>query len=471
MGDGDHHAPLEEKQRREPPEVERRNWLHRILTGAGATVALLTALCASLIGRTIQNPFHVLAFSAAFVLIFLGVPQKWLFAPLPMGSRRRRQMIGRFVVGAILVLLAGGAVWKTLEINPPIPTSNTPPNAVTASPKPAPTPRTARVLDRCGETRFVPCLLLPKDWRSVSATAVVGDVLYTGGRGADGSGRFGELNLATRRFVDDSPSLPASFANIKAISPGNGATMAVGAISAAQSTAFGEFDRNTAQFNDLSLQMQASVPFRWWLNSVAFNGNDYLVGGASLSFTPLVRRRGDSLMFQSLTAALPIYFATNTIVPDGPSFLMVGAGPGRSPTSPPALGWIRADGSFADESAAVPQTFSQLEQSAFDGRIFLIDGVNRGTGELAFGLFDAEENTFADVSDSLSARGLSVARIVSTAQGFVIAGRMGDGAYVMTYSPKSGLIRSLRQVLPGQMAAITEAALWRGRLILIGPAG
>jgi serine/threonine protein kinase len=305
-------------------------------------------------------------------------------------------------------------------------------------------------------------------WKSIRTVQRVNDVIYAGGVGGDGRGRFGAFNTTTSVFTDLSSLLPASYGEVKALAPGNGhllvAADKVGQIFWGQ---LGDFSTDSVAFHDLTDSMHAPFQWNWAVNAMAFDGNNYLVAGAGQA-TGLASYSPRTQWFTPLYEQIPYYFATNSIVLFGNAFLLVGAGAsGPGVAAKPALGWISRDAVFRDLRSVVPPEIGTMGASAFDGHKILIQVFNIRTGQQMIELFDPYTNAFKDDSSVIPAS--TTLRGIAADNGrFWLAGQSVGAGYLAEFDAPARKLTVIDNALPANALDVTALTDSAGKLIVAG---
>ncbi len=279
-------------------------------------------------------------------------------------------------------------------------------------------------------------ILLPLNWMSVNALQKVGDAVFLGGHGSDG-GTLGKYDIPTGEFSDFSYLLPKPWCPVSALAYGAGEVFIGGG---SRGGCAGLLSPTSSSFQDLTAQLRAQgSDFFYYggVNAVGFNGHEFLIGGSgkrtSLEFYSPENR-------QFTYVGLGPYFAVNTIASDGTSFLIAGAGPGPGPQQPPALGWISPLRSFTNLTSSLPSNWGTTKRSAYDGRDFLIQGVDgiSGTNQV-LAVLDGTNKMLTNITNLLPA-GLTVHAIDGDDGYFFIAGQVEQTAYLARYHKGARLI-------------------------------
>jgi hypothetical protein len=269
-------------------------------------------------------------------------------------------------------------------------------------------------------------------WSSLDSVEIVGDVIYVGGKGADG-GKFGVYETKTHKFSDLSNKLPPSWSAVKTLAYGNNQLLLGGnAVLARPGSRLAAFWPRSGEVQDLTSQLLDSNHdlFYHGLNSVIFGADTFLIGGAGYKtslgiYFPTPKR------FSSLTANIPFYFAVNTIVSDGTSFLIAGAGAGPGPGQPPAFGRLSPDGKFLNLTCLLPVGWGATWHAAYDGNAFFIHGFDRATGAIQMmALFDGRGCINVTPLFPVS---LSLHSISGHNRSFLVGGQIEGHAYLARY--------------------------------------
>ena len=308
---------------------------------------------------------------------------------------------------------------------------------------------------------FTGTFFLPSDWSSIQSLERVNNVIYAGGVGADGHGRFGAFNASSSVFTNLSGVLPPSYAAVKSLAFGNGHLL-VGTATLGQRfwAQLGDFSPDDRSFRDLTAPLHAPFPYRWGLNAIVFDGDKFLIAGAGEA-TGIAFYSPSTQTLTPLAQQIPYYFATNNIVLCGKSYLLVGAGVYRpGPATPPALGWMSFDGGFRDLRSVVPPELGTLSASAFNGSKVLIQGFSTSTGRQMMELFDPAANVFTDVSDIIPSS-IILHHIAAASELFVLSGQERGKAYLAIFDPAAKTVTTIPNALPTDsvdVSALTDSA-------------
>ncbi len=274
-------------------------------------------------------------------------------------------------------------------------------------------------------------ITLPSSWMSLKTMQVVGNAVYLGGGGKDG-GKFGVYQNESGTFSELSHQLPSSWCPISAFAYDDNRLLVGGGSRGGCVGLFAPTDRT---FRDMTSRMRdqdLGLYYYGGVSSIGFNGSEFLIGGAGkITSLELYSQRTDT--FSSV--AISPYFAVNTIASDGISFLIAGAGPGPGPQQPPALGWVSPDGHFTNLTNVLSIGWGATWRSAYDGKEFLIQGVDGITGtKQLLALFDPSKRASTDVTDSFPAA-FQLHGIDGRNGYFVLGGQVNRKAYLARYSP------------------------------------
>jgi hypothetical protein len=306
-------------------------------------------------------------------------------------------------------------------------------------------------------------VLLPLTWISVNALQQVGGAVYVGGRSRDG-GALGRLQIESGTFTDLSHLLPTPWCPVSALAYGANQLFVGGG---SRGGCAGQLSPMSGSFEDMTTQLHAQgSDFYYYggIGAVSFNGREFLIGGSgkrtSLEFYSPETGRFTNLGLRS-------YFAVNTIASDGNSFLVAGAGPGPGPQQPPALGWVSPTHSFTDLTASLPANWGTTKRSAYNGKEFLIQGVDGTTGtNQMLALLDASGRTLSEVTNSLPPA-LSAHAVDGHDGYFLIGGQMGQRAYLARYR-KGSRFTDLSALLPEGALDVTAVKIVGNKVVAMG---
>jgi beta-glucanase (GH16 family) len=299
--------------------------------------------------------------------------------------------------------------------------------------------------------------LLPTSWKTLNAVEPVGNVIYVAG-GGDGGGKLGVYDSTAGKFSDLSDVLPASWCQgIRTISYGDNVLL----IGGQGPSRVGIYSLTSQSFQDLTSKL---TDYHYGLNAAAFNGSQFLIGGAGFSTSmQLVSPAGQ---FTSLAPKIPFYFAVNTAVSVGGSIFIAGAGPGPGPGQPPALGSVAADGSFTDLTHSLPSGWGASWHSAYNGSVLLLQGFDSASGaHQLLALFNPTSKTITDATASFPAS----FQLHGSGGGngnFLVGGQLNGSAYLALYSPRSAPT-AFTTVLPAGAQDVTAIKI-AGSVFVVG---
>jgi serine/threonine protein kinase len=365
---------------------------------------------------------------------------------------RSRSIFGNaMVVGTLASIIVAGSV-LIFGLRSHQPASAGPNDGETVRNVPGPSPRIVS---------FTGTFFLSSDWSSIQSLERVNNVIYMGGVGADGHGRFGAFNASSAVFTNLSGLLPESYAAVKSLAFGDGHLL-VGAATFRQQfwAQLGDFTPDDRSFRDQTGPLHAPFPYRWGLNAIAFDGDKFLIAGAGEA-TGIAFYSPSAQTLTPLARQIPYYFATNDIVLCGNSFLLVGAGVYRpGPATPPALGWMSFEGEFRDLRSVVPPELGTMSASAFNGSKVLIQGFSTSTGRQMVELFDPFANVFTNVSDTIPPS-IILHHIGAVGDLFVLSGQENGKGYLATFDPTTKALATIPKALPADsvdVSALTDSA-------------
>jgi hypothetical protein len=198
------------------------------------------------------------------------------------------------------------------------------------------------------------------------------------------------------------------------------------------------------------------------VQALAFNGREFLVGGAG-QVTSLETYSTETSRF----TYLPIpYFAVNSIASYGDSFLIAGAGPGAGPNQPPALGSISPDHLFTNLTSFLPPGWGTTVHCAYDGKEFLIEGRNRATGAKLLAVFDASKRVSTGVTDALP-ESFDLHGVDGGDGYFLLGGEVNGNGYLARYQPGASPVAP-RGLLPDGAIDVTGVKVAGSRSVLAG---
>jgi hypothetical protein len=273
-------------------------------------------------------------------------------------------------------------------------------------------------------------------WSSVDTISSVGTLVVLAGTAGSGAA-LGTFSLSTGSFSDLSSTLPSSYQSLYA-SAGGQTVVLLGGIAAAGSAALGEYDSSTGSFTDLSGALGGSG-WGFDVNSIATDGSDFLIGGASNGYTPLSTFDPSSGQFTSFVASTSYYFATNGNVWDGSEYVMVGAK--AYYVNQEALGLFGPDGGFSDYSGSIPDTVNVLGTVGWDGSQTLMTGYV-GSQELEF-LWSPGAPTSTEVTQNFP-QSLTIARVAQYGSDFLVGGNLSTTGFLGIYYPTNGTLHRLQ---------------------------
>jgi hypothetical protein len=299
--------------------------------------------------------------------------------------------------------------------------------------------------------------LLPSSWKTVNAIEPVGEVAYIGG-GGDGGGKFGVFDITARTFSDLSNLLPPAWCQqITALAYGNDALM----IGGQTPSRIGIYSPTSGNFQDMSSKL---TDYRYGIHAIVFNGSQFLIAGAGYS-TSLQLASAVTMQFTSLASRMRFYFAVNTSVPVGSSYLIAGAGPGPGPGQPPALGWVTADGGFINLTGSLPSGWGASWHSAYNGDVLFLQGFDRTSGaHQLLTLFDPTIRASTDVTAAFPTS-FNLHSIDGGNGYFLIGGQLNDSAYLGRYAPGTRPAM-LTRLLPSGAGNVTAVKITGATCIL-----
>jgi serine/threonine protein kinase len=305
-------------------------------------------------------------------------------------------------------------------------------------------------------------VLLPLNWMSVNALQQVGAELFLGGHGNNG-GTLGKYEIGSGEFSDLSYLLPKPWCPVSALAYGANQLFIGGG---SRGGCAGLLSRTSGSFQDMTPQLRAQSSDLYYyggVGAVSFNGRDFLVGGSGKR-TSLELYSPETRRFTYL--GLGPYFAVNTIASDGNSFLIAGAGPGPGPQQPPAVGWISPAHTFTSLTATLPTNWGTTRRSAYDGKDFLIVGVDGISGTNQVLALINPMGTVTDVTNSFPAA-LNVHAIDGHDGYFLVAGQLEQKAYLARYRAGARLT-TLTDVLPEGASDVTAVKIVGDKVVAAG---
>jgi serine/threonine protein kinase len=304
-----------------------------------------------------------------------------------------------------------------------------------------------------GESSANKMILLPSNWTSVNALQLVGDEIFLGGNGNYG-GTFGKYHIGSGIFSDLSYLLPKPWCPVSALAYGAN-QLFIGGGSREGCAAL--FSPASGSFQDITPQLRSQSSDLYYyggVGAVSFNGREFLVGGSGKR-TSLELYSTETGRFTYL--AVGPYFAVNTIASDGNSFLIAGAGPGPGPQQPPAVGWISPAHTFTSLTGALPRNWGTTRRSAYDGKDFLIAGVDGISGTNQVLALITPIRTTTEVTNSFPTA-LNLHAIDGHDGHFLIAGQLEQKAYLARYGAGTQLI-TLTGLLPEGASDVTAVKI------------
>jgi len=305
-------------------------------------------------------------------------------------------------------------------------------------------------------------ILLPMNWLSVNALQQVGDEIFLGGHGNNG-GTLGKYQIESGAFSDLSYLLPKPWCPVSTLAYGAN-QLFIGGGSREGCAAL--LSPTSASFQEITPQLRSESPDLFYyggVGAVSFNGRDFLVGGSGKR-TSLELYSPGTHRFRYL--ALGPYFAVNTIASDGNSFLIAGAGPGPGPQQPPAVGWISPAYTFTSLTGMLPTNWGTTRRSAYDGKDFLIVGVDGISGTNQVLALINSIRTVTEVTDSFPAA-LNVHAIDGHDGHFLVAGQLEQKAYLARYRTGAGVTK-LTELLPEEASDVTAVKIVGDKAVAAG---
>lgn len=305
---------------------------------------------------------------------------------------------------------------------------------------------------------------LPSTWAAVTSVTASPNLIFLGGSDVNDNALFGYY---TPNGEVTDVSLPSDLTQIHALSYGGGYVLAGGQDNSGASLV--AYQISTGSFIDLTQSLRSQVSASLDVNAIAYDGNEFLIGGATNWFSLIGFYSPGSNVFQSLQSNVSEYFASNAIVWDGQNFLMAGAGagPGGSPGTPPKLGYASPSGMFQDVSDILPSDVGVMWRAAFDGAQFLIGAQDSHTGNLVLYLFNPSTESFTNVTMNFpSGFNVSPLTIANNSNEFIVGGSIGGSGY-LSVMDDSGSVTDVSQFLPPGVSSIQSISA-RNNQIWIG---
>jgi len=305
-------------------------------------------------------------------------------------------------------------------------------------------------------------ILLPSSWTSVNALQQVGSAMFLGGHG-DNGGTLGKYEIESGEFSDLSYLLPKPWCPVSALAYGANQLLIGGG---SRGGCTGALSPISESFQDMTPQLRAESSDLYYyggVGAVSFNGRDFLVGGSGKR-TSLELYSPETHRFTCL--AVGPYFAVNTIASDGNSFLIAGAGPGPGPQQPPAVGLISPPRTFTSLTGTLPRNWGTTRRSAYDGKDFLIVGVDGISGENQVLALINPMRPATDVTNSFPAA-LNVHAIDGHDGHFLVAGQLEQKAYLARYRMGAGVTK-LTELLPEEATDVTAVKIVGDKAVAAG---
>jgi hypothetical protein len=309
-------------------------------------------------------------------------------------------------------------------------------------------------------------ITLPSNWATVTALASSQSAVFLGGSSANGDALFGYYTV-NGDFEELTNSLPSDLTQLHTIAYGGGDVLIGGQNGSGASLVV--YQISSGNFIDLTQSLRSQISASLDVNGIAYDGSEFLIGGATNWYSLIGFYTPGSNSFQSLQSNIPGYFASNAVVWDGKDFLIAGAGvgPGGSPGTPPKLGYITTSGTFKDISNLLPSDVGVMWSAAFDGTQILIGAQNSNTGNLVLFLFNQSTQSFKNVTmnfpPNLNMFPLSIANYTN---GFIIGGEAGNSEYLAIVS-EAGNPSNISQAIPTGTSNIRsvladDSQVWAG---------
>ncbi|MEM4067727.1 MAG: hypothetical protein QXV17_12800 [Candidatus Micrarchaeaceae archaeon] len=310
-------------------------------------------------------------------------------------------------------------------------------------------------------------------WKNINSMAVSRNKLLAVGSGSFGNGgAIGILNISQDTFENLSYLIPSYYGPLTTVSSGNNVFAIGGSGTTSNPTSNFGILYNNLTFVNLSSSLLSNGSFGW-LNSIASNGNSFLLAGASHGFTPLDFYYPESNQFVSLTWNVPYYFATNSVVWNNKidTYFISGAGAGSFPYTEATFGSIApSTGSFTDYSYLVDSNLNAVWQIGSSGQYFLLYGSNSsGNG---YYLWQTGTNNIYDLTSQFPSD-LSVGDTYSNGTVFLIGGGLSNNAsFLARYYPNNGTLTMYNnESLISNFTFISSIVVNAGELYLGGKYG
>lgn len=305
-------------------------------------------------------------------------------------------------------------------------------------------------------------ILLPSNWMSVNALQQVGDEIFLGGHGNNG-GTFGKYEIESGKFSDLSYLLPNPWCPVSALAYGASQLFIAGG---SRGGCAGLFSPTSGSFQEMTSQLRAQSSDLYYyggVGAVSFNGREFLVGGSGKR-TSLELYSPETHSFTYI--GLGPYFAINTIASDGNSFLIAGAGPGPGPQQPPAVGWISPAHTFTSLTGVLPTNWGTTRRSAYDGKDFLIVGVDGISGTNQVLALINPLRTVTEVTNSFPAA-FNVHAIDGHDGYFLVAGQLEQKPFLAQYRTGARLT-TVTELLPEGASDVTAVKIVGDKVVAAG---